>query len=708
MKQKGRFTRKLYAAAICCSLLLTAASPAPARADAIWDRWVAAEAAVKQGNPAAAVPHWEFLVKHYEQLGDYQGAALFSGSLNEYYDSIKEYDKAIEYYELENKFWLLHGKDWGAVDLIRAEQIRTTIDLYMSTDEEEELKRQAAPKNGKLAKFEPEYGTYIGLYSEQDPKMLNFFTRSEQFYDKKHALYLTYGPVSKDFPTQFANRAKEAGAAIQIAWEPSQGLDAVTEDVVRSFAKGAKASGIPIFLRYASEMNGNWVPWHGDPQKYIEKFRMVHRIMAEEAPNVAMVWSPGDVPMYSMDAYYPGDDVVDWVGVSLYSEPYENGDPAQGNMQATSPVERLDYLYKTYADRKPLMISETAVSHYAHIPQESFTEYGTLNLQRLYDIMPKKYPRLKSITYFNVNLADRESRNNYLLRDNERMYELYRNLIASPYYLTKVENNAKPADRIGHVKVTDGLAFAKQTKLTPFVKIPDIYIGKLEYYLNGELLETQTKPPYGIDLKAGSVPENSQIELAVYNHDGRKVGSKSFTLSSEVSVAIDNKLQSYEQPPVIREGSTLAPLRAIFEAMGAVVEWDPTSKTATAKKGDTTVTIQIGNPIAEKNGQKVTLDMAAQLVNGYTMAPARFVAEAFGGKVGWDATTRTVQITTNGNTAALPHSSTQQTTAQPSEPADEQKPDSTQESGWRSKLQTIASAASGLFHRVKTWITAKL
>ena len=44
-------------------------------------------------------------------------------------------------------------------------------------------------------------------------------------------------------------------------------------------------------------MNGEWVPWYGDPEKYKEKFRLVHDIMEQEAPNVAMVWSPNFFPI---------------------------------------------------------------------------------------------------------------------------------------------------------------------------------------------------------------------------------------------------------------------------------------------------------------------------------------------------------------------------------------------------------------------------
>ncbi len=642
--------RKLTFAVVSGLLAFSlAAVPQSAFADKIWDEWLAADAAVAAGNPAGAVSHWEFLVKHYDSTGNWQNAALFCGKLNSYYDSIGDYDQAIPYYELENQYWLKDGKDWGAVKVQRADQIRSVVELYKSSADPVAAKAEAAPPNGKLAKFEPEYGAYIGIYSELDPKVGNLFTKNEQLYGKKHAIYLAYTQWGKDFPSMYASRARDAGGALQIAWEPMGGLDEVVDGpYLREWAREAKAAGIPIFLRYASEMNGAWVEWHGDPQKYIQKFRMIHDVFAEEAPNVAMVWSPGDVPANTIDAYYPGDDYVDWVGVSLYVEPYENGDPSLPPMIATSPVERLSNLYNTYAARKPMMLSETGVPHYSHSANEDFTEWAKLNLQRLYEIMPYKYPRLKAITYFNVDQKMDNAKNNYSLSDTMEIQNYYSNLIANPYLLPTVEQGAKPADNAGHMQLNgENSTFTKKTRITPFVKIPDVHVGNVEYILNGSILSSQTSTPYGLDLQAGDVPDGSIMEIRVYNKEGKLAVSKSFALSSQVTVNINGRDQSFSQPPVIVNGNTMAPLRAIFEAMGAAVSYDNAARTVTATKGDTTLRLAIGQQTVTKNGQTIVLDEPAQLVNSNTMAPARFVGEAFGGTVTWDGNTRTVSISTN-------------------------------------------------------------
>jgi hypothetical protein len=184
----------------------------------------------------------------------------------------------------------------------------------------------------------------------------NYFTQSTEVYGKNHAIYLAYCPWGTPFPMGHSLRAKEAGNGLQVGWEPSKGLDAVQDDAyVRQWARDAKAAGIPIFLRYASEMNGSWTKWSGDPAKYIERFRLIADIMKEEAPNVAVVGVLERfrsilraliIPVMFM--------LIGGLGGSLYTEPYEFGDPLKPHTGGT-PIERLDELYSLYADQPPII-----------------------------------------------------------------------------------------------------------------------------------------------------------------------------------------------------------------------------------------------------------------------------------------------------------------------------------------------------------------
>ena len=118
--------------------------------------------------------------------------------------------------------------------------------------------------------------------------------------------------------------------------------------------------------------------------------------------------------------------------------------------------------------------------------------------------------------------------------------------------------------------------------------------------------------------------------------------------AASVKVFVDNRELSADQPPVIIDGRTLVPLRAIFEALGAEVDWDGDTKTVTSTKGSDTVKMTIGDDKFTKNGETRTLDVPAQIINSRTMVPVRAISEAYGCTVDWDNDTKTVSIYSAG------------------------------------------------------------
>ncbi|WP_054694983.1 N-acetylmuramoyl-L-alanine amidase [Syntrophomonas palmitatica] len=102
---------------------------------------------------------------------------------------------------------------------------------------------------------------------------------------------------------------------------------------------------------------------------------------------------------------------------------------------------------------------------------------------------------------------------------------------------------------------------------------------------------------------------------------------------------------SFDVPPVIEKDRTLVPLRAIFEAMGSAVGWDGANQTVYAHRAGTTIVLTIGSASPTVNGEVKKLDVPAKIIKDRTMVPLRFIAEAFGGKVDWEASSRTISIT---------------------------------------------------------------
>lgn len=112
-----------------------------------------------------------------------------------------------------------------------------------------------------------------------------------------------------------------------------------------------------------------------------------------------------------------------------------------------------------------------------------------------------------------------------------------------------------------------------------------------------------------------------------------------------VKVVINGKEMESDQSPVIVQDRVLVPLRAIFEALGARVDWNSKEKTVTSTKDENTVSLVIGDNRLYRNGEEKPIDVPARIINSRTMVPARAVSEAYGCKVAWSKETKTVSIT---------------------------------------------------------------
>ncbi|CAH0122186.1 MULTISPECIES: copper amine oxidase N-terminal domain-containing protein [unclassified Paenibacillus] len=116
--------------------------------------------------------------------------------------------------------------------------------------------------------------------------------------------------------------------------------------------------------------------------------------------------------------------------------------------------------------------------------------------------------------------------------------------------------------------------------------------------------------------------------------------------TGEIQVYIDGELQSFEQPPVNIGGNTLVPMRAIFERLGADIKWNSVSQSVTAMKDGTKMTLTLNSKKAIVGDEEIALSVPAQLVRQTTMVPLRFVSEALGADVKWDAAAMTITIQT--------------------------------------------------------------
>ncbi len=118
--------------------------------------------------------------------------------------------------------------------------------------------------------------------------------------------------------------------------------------------------------------------------------------------------------------------------------------------------------------------------------------------------------------------------------------------------------------------------------------------------------------------------------------------------AADVSIYVNDTLVETDQPPVIENGTTLVPLRAIAEALGADVEWDGETKTAVFTQGEIAAQVTVGESyITVGDGvynAEIPVGAPAVIVNSRTMIPVRALSEGLGFDVDWDGETKTVSI----------------------------------------------------------------
>ena len=190
-------------------------------------------------------------------------------------------------------------------------------------------------------------------------------------------------------------------------------------------ALSVREFGGPVFISINHEMNGNWYPYsqaypgsRTTSADYVAAWKRIVGIFRKNgANNVAWVWSPNvpDVGGIGYAAYYPGDDYVDWIGVSLYS----------GNA-ATA----MNEIYGEYAEKKPFFITEWATAPEKNRYNPNFP--GEVKwVKNFFETLNQTYPRVKAISWFNWDQGDGD----YRLQRVPEQAQAYADDVAAPRYL---------------------------------------------------------------------------------------------------------------------------------------------------------------------------------------------------------------------------------------------------------------------------------
>lgn len=254
------------------------------------------------------------------------------------------------------------------------------------------------------------------------------------------------------------------------------------------------------------------------------------------------------------------------------------------------------------------------------------------------------HSKVSEYTSYKMEGLDKDERNIVLLVSGKNNTDTSK---VKKVYLTDYINKNKLGSTPYLVKLSDDrfLILWEEFEYTNNYNCVDNGVKYVQVNGNGEIIsDIRLRADLQLSSDCQPVLIDNNLTWYINGLDERKFYTLDLN-SALITVNVNGQLINFDQPPIIIDGRTLVPLRAIFEALGATVEWNSDTQNVTSKKGSTSVSLSIDSNTMYKNGKAVTLDVPAQLINDRTLVPARAVAEAFGCDVNWDSDNKTVTIT---------------------------------------------------------------
>jgi len=290
----------------------------------------------------------------------------------------------------------------------------------------------------------PDAGCFLGIYSFVDsprdwftlkigvePKISTPMVRTFEVYDK--------------FPKTLAERISESETIpffyldLTKYIEP-HGFKNLIENKefaerIKKYADDIVEFGKPIFISTMRELNGNWFPWGHNPKIAIKVWKHMWNIFEQRGANEYTTWvweiyCPNGAPssiIGNPNSYYPGDQFVDWIGLSGYSRDKIN---RTGSMSFNELFYETYKTMRRYHDNKPVMIAECGKTRSKN--QSKWYGKAITSL--------KNMPGLKGfIPWNNIN--------HELPSDctfTEETYQLFKEVVKDPYFITAKPFVPKP------------------------------------------------------------------------------------------------------------------------------------------------------------------------------------------------------------------------------------------------------------------------
>ncbi|KXK04961.1 MAG: glycosyl hydrolase [Ignavibacteria bacterium] len=210
------------------------------------------------------------------------------------------------------------------------------------------------------------------------------------------------------------------------------------DDSIRLWFKEAKTFGSPLLVEFGTEVNGNWFPWsavlNSGPEVFVKTYRHIIDLSRDSgADNITwflhlngVVWPVEEWNKFSN--YYPGDEYIDWIGVSIYGSQI----PGEDAKLLTNSLSEIYDELSSITESKPIAILEFATVENSGDITKSAWITDALN-----GLANGNFPRIKAVSWWHSNfvhsngdLADMR------IDSSEESLTAYRNAVSSEIFIS--------------------------------------------------------------------------------------------------------------------------------------------------------------------------------------------------------------------------------------------------------------------------------
>lgn len=375
------------------------------------------------------------------------------------------------------------------------------------------------------SKLEPESGIYAGINADGNEDFNTEFG--------VYSSYFEFDLRMNDFISKYKSTLKGKDDVVYlIPWNTSDVSQVFDNDkYIKKTLDNIAAAGKKSIVRFACEMNCSDL---GDsPSMYVKAFRHIAD-MVHQYDNLAVMWSPNDYGSFNRpyEIYYPGDEYVDWIGISCFLKHDFAGNPESSDSEclvygcgdyawASNSIKKIAAFMKEHNINKPIAISEGAVESRIHYADIELEEWAEPRLRAMYWYTAMKFPQVKMLTYFNVNCGGEVME--YKVTD--KYADIIEEAIAGAGYKTR--GSGEPS--VSFIRAEEK-TYTDTLPLYTYAYFPHNDITKVEYLIDGKAAAEASDMPYKSDIDLSALSQSVHT-LTVNVVTSAQTFSYSFSLS---------------------------------------------------------------------------------------------------------------------------------------------------------------------------------